>query len=387
MTKKTISLSLLIFLSAGGLIWLGNHGAFRSTEPVEQAPNAKHQRAERGPSGKSHANYPLWVASAFEVEKLRAEKHAGSTPEQIGQSMDDLLSLDANELKKVMARAGQAQDRVESQVMHLFLQAALVRLAKHDPHAVLEWLQQNLGRFPDLLDEDGKGSLLFTVAGDNPGLAFQMIEGAGFGDLQANPIQLIASAAATSDVRTTALAALRNHIPTLPEDGMDREMATRVGIYHLVNNTVREGFEPAIEWISASEFAPDELKSVAKGITYSVKSPETGLWIQWMMDNIPNQDVAESTRIMFSQWSRVDDEAAGNWLIHAAESHAKNAAIVGYIETFAYLEPEIIVQWAELLPAGRAKNAAMKRIYEEWPKEDPSARKAAEEFAKKQGLN
>jgi hypothetical protein len=49
-------------------------------------------------------------------------------------------------------------------------------------------------------------------------------------------------------------------------------------------------------------------------------------------------------RIMSSHRRRVDDEAAGDWLIHAADSHPKNVVIVGYVETFAYLEPEILVR-------------------------------------------
>ena len=54
-----------------------------------------------------------------------------------------------------------------------------------------------------------------------------------------------------------------------------------------------------------------------------------------------------------------------------------------YAETLAPFEPDSAAQWAMTLPPGKDREETLANIYEKWPKNDESAKKA---FAKLHGI-
>ncbi len=60
--------------------------------------------------------------------------------------------------------------------------------------------------------------------------------------------------------------------------------------------------------------------------------------------------------------------------------------IRSYAETVSSYEPATAAQWALTLPAGPARDATLRTIYQNWPRHDPAAREAAATFAQQHGI-
>jgi hypothetical protein len=86
---------------------------------------------------------------------------------------------------------------------------------------------------------------------------------------------------------------------------------------------------------------------------------------------------------MIQNWTEKDYRAAGTWLASTPDSPTKQAAVRSYAETVAPYDPETAAQWALTLPADEKRTQTLKRIHQQWPKDDAAGAAA---FAEKNGI-
>lgn len=261
---------------------------------------------------------------------------------------------------------------------------SLGHLAKTDPLAALAWFQKNGDQFPDVATEDAKLGIISGAAYHDPKTAFQLIRTLGFDD-PADSIRRISQAAATDEDRDQTLAALRDYLKTIPDEN-SRATANQSSINLLAPSAARDGFDSAHQWIESANFTPDELESIVRGGFYREVQPrETGQWIDWLGKNLPAEK-SNSIAPLFATWTHTDHAAASNWLTTAPEGPVKTIAIQSFAETVAPYQPETAAQWAMTLPPGDARDSTLRTIYQNWPKDEPAAAEAAENFATEHGL-
>lgn len=361
------------------------------------------------------------------AKELEAQKEQGGPPDETRQKrylelMDRMTSLDAVQLKIVMAEI-RASSELKDETRQRFIiisimtladkhpQAALALLsesadlfkdermkkhfvasslslwAKNDPLGAVDWVRKNSEKFPELITDDAKKGLIGSAAVQNPKLAFQLIGELGLKDpLQA--ISEIARAAKTPTERTATLGALRDYLATIQDETTRQKVLGRAGS-SMGDSASSEGFEAASQWVASAKLTPEELASFANGLLNNgdaARSGETGQWVEWLGANLPADKADNKIQEMVRDWTQKDYQAAGQWLTNAPDGPAKNSAICSYAETIASYEPEVASQWAMTLPPGKDRDSTLRDIYENWPKEDPAAKEAADAFAKLHGI-
>lgn len=264
------------------------------------------------------------------------------------------------------------------------ISSALSRWAKDDPMAALDWVRKNAEKHPDLVTEDAKRGLVSGAAMHDPKLAFKLIGELGLKD-SSSAVSGIFSVAKSSEDRTAVLAALRDHVSALPP-GIERGKTFSDALSSFGSSLAEEGFEFATRWIDAAGFTSEELGNLAGGMDHSVKTSETGQWIQWMNDTLPPEKIGQSVSGLARRWTENDYQAAGTWLAAAPEGPAKLASVKAYATTIARYEPEVAAQWALTLPAGKDRIETLLTIHGNWPRKDPADKEAAAAFAREHGI-
>jgi hypothetical protein len=360
---------------------------------------------------------------AFAKDMETAEKKGGppdeATMKKITDFMDRMMSLDAGQLKILVAEVRANRDLNDESrqgliglaVMSLandHPQAALVLLtesstdssgvfktngagmhaietslakwAKDDPMGALDWVRKN--RFPGLITENVKLGMISGAANNDPKLAFQLIGELGFKDAS-EAISGIVNTARTSAERTATLTALGEHLATLTPDKARDDMVNEA-VVTLSQNAAKDGFEAGSKWIESAGFTPDQLANLALGgFSHSVKSDETGKWIEWMGKTLPDKFADTGIRDMVKNWTQDDYQAAGKWLAATPDGPVKNIAVRTYADTLSRYEPAAAAQWAMTLPLGKDRDSSLKNIHENWPAADAAAKEA---FAKEHGI-
>ncbi len=434
--KISLALSVVILAAAASLSWHDhqrlvtvreNHAklvaeaatlgiALDPSRPADPVRITKRERENKEVDAKAAA--AEFIAFAKEMEAM--EKKGGPPDEavqkRIMEIMDRMMSLDASQLKILIAevRADKslkdetrnnligfsimtlASDHPQAALAHftessdLFkdnnmsehvVSSSLSKWAKDDPMAALEWVRKNGEKFPDLVTDDAKRGLISGTAVNDPKLAFQLIGELGLKDTS-QAISGIMSAAKTPAERTATLAALRDHLATLPDE-QARNEATASSMGGFTRGLAQEGFASATQWIAGANFSPTELKSIIGGLSYSIKSDETGQWIEWIGEKLPPKTSASNISNIVRNWTQNDYQAAGKWLTTAAAGPTKNAAIRSYAETVSEYEPATAIQWAMTLPPGEERKQTLQQIHDNWPKDDAAAKDA---FAKEHGI-
>ncbi len=434
--KISIALSVLILAAAASLGWHDHQRlatvrehharlvaeaatlgiALDPSHPAEPVRVTKRERENREAEARQAA--VEFIAFAKEMEAIEKK---GVPPDEVAQKklmefMDRMMSLDSAQLKILITevRADKSlkdetrQGLIGFSIMTLASdhpQAALVlftessdlfkdngmgnhvvssslsRWAKDDPLAALEWVRKNGEKFPDLVTDDAKRGLISGAAVNDPKLAFQLVGELGLKDAS-QALSGIMSAAKTPADRTATLAALRDHLATLTDDKARNE-ATARSMGSLTHGLAQEGFASATQWIDGANLSPTELESFAGGLSHSVKSGETGQWIEWLGEKLPPDKSNDSIRNIVRNWTENDYQAAGKWLAAAPAGPAKNTSIRTYAETVSSYEPETAAQWAMTLPPGKDRDQTLKEIHDNWPKDAATAKDA---FAKEHGI-
>ncbi|MES2660174.1 MAG: hypothetical protein V4689_16240 [Verrucomicrobiota bacterium] len=383
--------------------------------PEDGVRVTKREREDKEKDAKKAAVEFIAFAKEMEAMEKKGGEPDEATQKKIMEFMDRMMSLDAAQLKILIAevrankelkdesREGligfsimtlasdhpQAALALFTESSDLFkdngmgkhvISSSLAKWAKDDPMGALEWVRTNGEKFPDLINDDAKRGMISGAAVNDPKLAFRLISELGLKDGD-NALRSIVDAAKTPEDRTATLAALREHLASLPEGEM-RDQASKSAMLSLAQNAAKEGFEAGSKWIENAGFTPDQLIEIS-GFSYNVRGDETGQWVEWMGENLPEGKSSNGIRNMVRNWTENDYQAAGKWLAATPDGPAKNISIRTYAETVARYEPESAAQWAMTLPPGKDREETLKNIYQRWPKDDEAAKEA---FAKEHGI-
>jgi hypothetical protein len=359
-----------------------------------------------------------FIAFAKEVEVMqkKGEPPDEAMQKRIMEFMDLMMSLDTSQLKTVIAEvraAGDLKDETrqgiigfsimtmandhpqaalalftessdlfkDNQTGNSVVSMALGHWAKDDPLGALDWVRKNGEKFPDLVTDDAKKAVISGAAAQDPKLALQLIGELKLKD-SGEAISRIAAAAKTPEQRSAALAAIREHTASLTNSD-ERENLTEAAFDVLARSAAKDGFQAGSQWISNASLSPKELGDISGSLTYVVKSAETGQWIEWLGEKLPKDKADKSIQNMVRNWTRNDYRAAGIWLASAPDGPTKQAAVRSYAETVAPYDPQTATQWALTLPAGGTRTRTLKRIHQQWPKDDAAGAAA---FARDHGL-
>ena len=436
--KISIALSLLILCIGAVLGWRENQcyeiertsfdklaaaatHAGITLDPTRVEDGKRGAKRERGRKN-TEVDVGQFIAGyiAFTKEMETPEKEGGPTNEAMREKglkiTDSLMSLNATQLKQLIAEVRTNQDLKQDYKQELIRisitalakdqpQAALVlftessdllkesrsaqhafstslaNCAKQDPAAALEWVRANAAKFPDLVNDDAKRGLISGAATNDPRLAFQLIGELGLKD-DDNTLRQITAAAKTPEERTATLAALREHLATLPE-GEVRDKASTSVLQSLTQNAAREGFETGSKWIESAGLNAEQLVEIWDS-TFSLKLEESGKWVEWLGAKEPGKKTHDGIGDIVRYWTEKDYQAAGKWLTTTPAGPTKDISIRSYAEAVAKYEPESAAQWALTLPPGKDRDETLKRIYEKWPENDEAAKQA---FKKLHGIN
>lgn len=308
------------------------------------------------------------------IAEIRAAKDLGDEIRQglIGWS---ILTLAGDQPQTALALLTESADLFKSKgVGSHVVSSSLAAWAKDDARAAVDWAKQNSAKFPGLITDGAKCGMIFGMAAQDPRLAFKLIGELGIKEVSQS-INGIILAAKTPEERTATLIALREHLATLTDEKIRTELSEKA-VRRFAQGIAEAGFEASTRWISESNFTPTELDSLASGLSGSVKSGESGQWIEWIGEKLPPDKADDRIENLVSNWTRNDYQAAGNWLATAPDGPAKNTAIRTYAGTVSEYEPITAAQWAVTLPPGKDRDQTLKTIYRNWPEEDTAAREA-----------
>ncbi len=394
--------------------------AIDPSHPGDPVRITKRERQNKEADAKAAA--AEFIAFAREIEAI--EKNGGqrdeATQKKVMEFLDRMMSLDSAQLKILIAEVRAARDlkdetrqgligfsimtlandhpqaalalltessdlfKGEGMGSHV-ISSSLAKWAKDDPMAALEWVRKHSAKFPDLITDDAKRGLISGAAIQDPKLAFKLIGELGIKNTSSvisSVISGIMNAAKNPADRSATMAALREHLATISDENVKTELTGRA-MHDIANIVGRESFESASNWIVTTDLSPEELDQVAEELTSSIKSGESGKWVEWLGENLPPEKADEKIRNMVSNWTRNDYQAAGKWLTTAPDGPTKNSAIRSYAETVSRYEPEIAAQWALTLPQGKDRDQTLESIYHLWPRADPAGRDA---FKQKHGI-
>lgn len=395
-----------------------------SASPEDGVRVTKREREDKEAEAKDAA--AKFIAFAKEMEAI--QKKGGppdeATQKRIMDFLDRILSLDAAQLKILITEVRAAKDIKDETRQSLIgfsimtlandhpqaaltllvesstdpsgilkmdgmgkqaMSTSLAKWAKDDPMAALEWVRKNGDALPALVDDNAKRGMISGAAMQDPRLAFKLLGELGLKDGN-RALDSIVDAARTPAERTATLAALREHLATLPE-GEGRNQAADAAIRSLFQNAVKDGFDSGTRWLEGAGFSKEELGQLGDGgFQHNMRGSDTGRWIEWMGKTLPEGKPDNGIRDLVRNWTENDYQAAGKWLASAPEGRAKELSVRSYAETVSRYEPESAVQWADTLPPGKGKEETLKRIYQNWPKGDDASKTAAEAFKKERGI-
>lgn len=368
---------------------------------LEERQSSPRQRAARPLTADKQAKTKDFATrlARFAVEMEQRQKDGiepdESHQDQIFQIMDEMLQLDPEQLKILIAELRQdpqldaemrsnivgfsimmlANDH-PAKALALFTESsdlfaeggmsehaistALARLAQTDPDAALAWVREHSKTHPEMVTDDTKTGLIRGAAKRDPALAFQLISEL---DLE-NPSNAASHIAATAEdpaSRSAVLTALRKHLESLPE-GQDRDSLRSTTLSSLANRAAADGFEVAVKWFDSANLDPKETEITLTHINPHQTQKDTGRWIEWMSDKLPQSQLDAKVNNMVSQWTQIDYQAAGQWLLETPAGSTKNTAIKSYAETVAPHHPDSARQWANSLPPGQDRDDLLQRI-------------------------
>ena len=424
--KISIALTILILALAAGLGWQGHQRLASVREshaklvaeaaalgistdpanPTERVLITKHaEREDKQAAAKLAA--AKFIAFAKEMETL---EKAGERPDEAMQKrimefMDLMMSLDASQLKTLIAEvraAGDLKDETRQGLigfsimtlandhpqaaLALFTESAdlfkdgrmgdhvvsmaLGRWAKDDPIGALEWVRKNGEKFPDLVTEDAKRCRDFRSRGPRPQTrapTHRRVETEGIqpGGPQHHRCR--------QNPRGT-----QRHPRRASRSRRHAHGSSRTGTPDEIRRLVTGGFRgqrriPVRQPVDLQcrVFSKGTRKSFRKPALQREKPAETGQWIEWLGEKLPADKADNSIPDMVANWTQNDYRAAGTWLANAPDGPTKQAAVRSYAETVARYDPETAAQWALTLPADEKRAQTLQRIHRNGPRTMP----------------
>lgn len=251
---------------------------------------------------------------------------------------------------------------------------ALESWAALDLTAALAWFQQHSDSMPESLAADAKRNLVLGIMGQDSGRGLTLI-----GELGLAPgefMNYLGWASKTPEQRGATLAALRDFVAAIPDEGA-RKQAAESGVKALTQTAAGQGAEAASEWVKRGQLTPEEVGIAADTIERLAQDQDAGQWIEWMGANLSSDQANKRIYNMVRFWTEQHHRAATAWLDGLPDSPLKNLSVRVFAETVAAYEPETAVQWAATLPPGGDRDASLRRIHQIWSKQDPVASAAS----------
>ncbi len=380
----------------------------------------KHEREDKEAIARLAASEFIAFAKEMEAKEKKGGMKDEVMQKKILAVMDRMMSLDSSQLKILIAeikatselndemRRGlvgfsimSLADKHPQAALALFtessdlfendgmgkhvISSSLSKWAKDDPEGALDWVRKNGAKFPELVDDDAKQGVISGVASNDPKLAFQLIGELDFKNTD-GAIRKIVGEANTPSERTATLAALEEHLATITDAKVRKDLAN-TATSQLAQGAAKDGFETGSKWITDAGFTPEQLERITGGgLAYSIKGEDTGKWIEWMGQTLPEGKASQGIGEMVRNWTQNDYQAAGKWLTTQPDGPTKEASVRSYAETVSKYDPDTAAQWAMTLPAGKDRTATLSTIYHNWPRNDDASKEAAEAFARQHGI-
>ena len=379
---------------------------------------SKRPRTEAGAKGREFARH--FIAMAKEMKEM--EKNGGKSGKELEklrmEIIDQLLSLDSQELKTLIAEIRGSGD-LDDDTRRGMLMFSIMMLAEQNPQAALavftessdllgddfmgkhaltsalsewasqqplealKWIKENATKHPDLANDDAKRSVIAGAARNDFNLALQLIGELKLPADDTNVIDKIAGQATTPERRTEFLNALRSHVASM-ENPDQAANILKSGMRSVFNVVARSGYDASMQWIGSADLSAKETADLASGLNYYQTKEDTGKWLDWLSAQDMDADTSSAiTRNLMGSWTQRDYQAAGEWLAAASAGPAKQTATMSYLQTIAPYEPEVAAQWAETLPAEKQADA-LKSVYAALKEKDKAA---AEDFAARHGVD
>lgn len=433
--KISIAISLLILVVAALLRWQGKDqlSAVEKTHQQLRTEAAalgiqfdseslsdgvlvtKRTREDRGnKDAEARAAARKMVEFALEMESLKETGGEGreDMQERVAELMDLMLSMDASQLKVLIAefrnntemeeesRNGMiafaimtlASDHPEA-ALSIFIESkdllgegmigehvlsgSLASWASTDPMGALEWVRENGKTNPDLITDDVKAGLVKGAASNDMALGF---------DLMAELKMEDASAALGEIARSIRTAEERTKFVGLLRDFSEEEANSHYVLHYLADGIAKDGFEKGSKWLDSNEWEGEELKRVSQNVATSAKSSEKGQWLGWMGENLSGERRDSAISSVMQNWTNSDYQAAGKWLAAEPNGPTKNASVVGYAEAVAKYDPQTAAQWAMTLPAGESRDETLRSIHRRWPTDTAEQKDQKAVFAKEHDI-
>ncbi len=256
--------------------------------------------------------------------------------------------------------------------------------AKINPEQTMRWMKANEEKFPELVHDASKKSLLRGMASTDPKKAFQAISELGVKNVE-DVVTNIIHQAKTEEQRTQIFAALREYLGKVPDEKARKELMEST-MRSLGSGIAGQGFEAGTRWITAVKPTPEEIDGLIENVTYNIKRGEQPKWIEWIGKQLPPEKADMQIHNIVNYWTRNNYQAVGTWLSAAPTGPTKNTAIRSYAETISEVDPETAAQWAMTLPAGKEREQTMRNIHDNWPSKTPEDEAAAKAFAEQHGI-
>lgn len=321
----------------------------------------------------------MLVRQVLEDKQLTPDNRGGLLSLLLSKLMEDNPRAVLRLLPDISGISG--DEREDKRAHDLFLGTSLTNWGKKDPRAVGKWIRENGHRFPGAINDSVKMGVLSGTATRDPGLALDLMDEMDIEDKD-RALIVIVRAVKTPKERTTTLAEIRARFSRSPGKDPD-EGKMRSAVRELAVGTLQGGYESATGWFESASLDPAEMTVVGSVLEYHHTYKETGRWLDWLGKSLPADKAGEPIGRIMTQWTELDYQAAGKWLAAAPEGLAKNASVQAYAAAVSKYEPGTAVQWAMTLPAGKDRDATLRQIHQNWPKEQTAARDA---FAKEHGI-
>ncbi len=341
------------------------------------------------------------IGLAKELERLHENGEQGDvdTQDRILKALEQIKSLDADQLK-VLIEAFRHADDLDDGMRGGLLSFGVSALIERNPKTAIEMLAGNdnpirdaSGRSQlvrDALSEwsatDLSGAMAWVQASkldflEQDPMRVALVKGAARSDLGAainlirelgvsNPgevVQEMASYLPSLAQKGDLLRLMKAHPDQYGEKEMNAVLVT------MGRSVGKQGYEESVRWITENKLGESEITNlIAGGMVSHAKGAEMGRWVEWMGDSLSEEPRDRLIGERVKEWTEKDHRAAGEWLAAMPDGPAKPASVAAYAKTVAPHDPQVAAQWALTLPPGGKRKETLQAVYEKWPQDDPA---------------
>jgi hypothetical protein len=255
--------------------------------------------------------------------------------------------------------------------------------ASRDPRLAAAWYEEQKGNLKGYQVAGFARELIVGAAKTDPVEAHRILGSIGESENEKLYLDMV-KAAHDSEDRLALLEILREEHPAGAEG---EDTANYLGILAVGDNRGHRGFDLESEWIEQAGFTDEEMADVLAAVRQYAPSDEKGEWLEWLQErDLPPEDLEGQTTSLLENWILEDFQSAGEWLVEQPAGEFWNQTAGVFAKTIFTEFPQEAVLWLESIPPGEDRLRVSRSFYQQWPKETPEERAAAESFAEREGL-